>query len=212
MALLRVLLDFTHSNDHVLEETAGHVLAGLYGTATATFPAPPVTGTALQGALTTFNTAVAAAGQGGAAARAARDVADQALTGLLRQDALYVQTVVQKITDPAASMAALLSSGFDAVSTSHTSQPLATPSINDIDNVGTGRLRLTLKAVPHARMYEVQSKSGTGDWTSAGLFNSTRQMIVTGLTPGTNYTFQVRALGGSTGQSEWSNPVSHMSL
>ena len=41
MALLRVLLNFTHSTDHVLEETAGHVLAGLYGGGAATFPKPP---------------------------------------------------------------------------------------------------------------------------------------------------------------------------
>ena len=212
MGLLRVLIGFTHASDHVLEETAGQVLAGLYGTATATFPTPPVSETALQAALTTFTNAVAAAAQGGSAARAAREVAGDTLIGLLRQDALYVLTVVQKIADPAASMAALLASGFDAVSTSRTQQPLATPSIGDIKNVGTGRLQITLQAVPHARRYEVQSKSGTADWASAGLFNSTRQMVVTGLTPGTNYTFQVRALGGSTGQSEWRNPVSHMGL
>ena len=77
---------------------------------------------------------------------------------------------------------------------------------------GTACRLVTLQAVPHARMYEVQSKTDAGRYVSAGLFSSTRQMIVTGLTPGTNYTFQVRALGGSTGQSEWSNPVSHMSL
>ncbi len=212
MALLRVLIGFTHASEHVLEETTGHVLAGVYGTATATFPTPPVTGPALNAALTAFNTAIAAAGQGGSAARAAKEVAQDALVALLRQDALYVQTVVQKITDPAASMAALLASGFEAVSTSHTQQPLDTPSINDIKNVGAGRLQITLKAVAHARMYEVQSKTDAGSYASAGLFSSTRQMIVTGLTPGTNYTFQVRALGGSTGQSEWSNPVSHMSL
>ena len=37
-------------------------------------------------------------------------------------------------------------------------------------------------------------------------------MPVNGLTPGTNYTFQVRAIGGSTGYSDWSDPVSHMSM
>ena len=139
-------------------------------------------------------------------------MAADALIGLLRQDALYVQTVVQGIADPAASMAALLSSGFDAVSTSRTQHPLATPNVGDIQNVGTGRLRLMISAVPNARMYEVQSKTGVGDWTSAGMFTNSRAVVVTGLTPGTMYTFQVRAMGGSTGSSEWSNPVSHMSL
>jgi hypothetical protein len=33
-----------------------------------------------------------------------------------------------------------------------------------------------------------------------------------GLTPGTTYSLQVRAVGGSTGYSDWSDAVSHMSL
>ena len=37
-------------------------------------------------------------------------------------------------------------------------------------------------------------------------------MVVNGLTPGVVYTFQVRAVGGSTGYSEWSDPVSHMAI
>ena len=212
MALLRVLLNFTHATDHVLEETAGHVLAGLYGGGAATFPKPPVTQAALQAALTGFTSAVAAQKQGGPAATAAKGVAADALISLLRQLALYVQTVVQGIADPGQSMVALLSSGFEAVSNNRSQGPLDTPNINDIENVGTGRLKLDIDPVPNARVYEVQSKTGAGDWASAGLFQNSRGLIVTGLTPGTMYTFQVRAVGGSTGQSDRSNPVGHMSL
>ena len=139
-------------------------------------------------------------------------MAADALIGLLRQDALYVQTVVQGIADPAAALAALLSSGFDAVSTNRTQHPLDTPQIKDIKNVGMGRLQLVAGAVRNARLFEAQSKTGTGDWVSAGMFQNSREIIVTGLTPGTMYTFQLRAMGGSTGASDWSNPVSHMSL
>ena len=84
--------------------------------------------------------------------------------------------------------------------------------MNDIQNVGTGQPQLALKPVPDARLYEVQSRSGTGDRASAGMFTHSRAVIVTGLTPGKTYTFQVRAMGGSTGASDWSNPVSHLSL
>jgi hypothetical protein len=35
-------------------------------------------------------------------------------------------------------------------------------------------------------------------------------MVLTPTTPGTVYLVQFRALGGSTGQSAWSNPVSIM--
>ena len=37
-------------------------------------------------------------------------------------------------------------------------------------------------------------------------------MPVGGLMPGGNYQFQVRAVGCSTGYSDWSDPVSHMSM
>ena len=139
MALLRVLLNFTHSSDHVLEETAAHVLAGMFGGATATFPSPPVTRAALQTAATNFAAAIAAQKDGGPSATAAKQVAADALIGLLRQCALYVQTTVQLIPNEAAAMAALLSSGFDAVSTSRAQHPLDTPQIRDIKNVGAGR-------------------------------------------------------------------------
>ena len=37
-------------------------------------------------------------------------------------------------------------------------------------------------------------------------------MAVSGLIPGGNYPFEARAIGGSTGQSDWSDAVSHMSM
>lgn len=37
-------------------------------------------------------------------------------------------------------------------------------------------------------------------------------MPLNGLTPGTQYQVQVRAIGGSTGYSDWSDSVSHMSM
>ncbi|MFO1481723.1 MAG: fibronectin type III domain-containing protein [Verrucomicrobiaceae bacterium] len=51
-----------------------------------------------------------------------------------------------------------------------------------------------------------------GPYQSGGLFTNSRSMAINGLTPGGNYQFQVRAVGGSTGYSDWSDPVSHMSL
>jgi hypothetical protein len=37
-------------------------------------------------------------------------------------------------------------------------------------------------------------------------------MPANGLTPGTTNRFQVRAIGGSTGYTNWSDPVSHISM
>ena len=148
MALLRVLLGFASAPDHELEETAGHVLTSLYGN--AVFPTPPVTAANLQAALTAFTDAIAAQAQGGTAATAAKNQAAQTLIGLLRQLALYVQTTIQ--SNPAYGLAELLSSGFDAASTSRAQSPLDTPTISGIDNSGTGQLTLRVTPISNPRL------------------------------------------------------------
>jgi hypothetical protein len=37
-------------------------------------------------------------------------------------------------------------------------------------------------------------------------------VVLTNLTPGGTYSIQGRAIGGSTGYSDWSDPVSHMAM
>ena len=213
MAQLRVLLGFASAADHVIEETTGAVLdptKGLYANA-AIYDKPPVTQANLQAALEAFNKAIGALAQGGTQSTAARDQARDALITLLRQLALYVQQTIQD--NPAYGLAELLLSGFDAVSTNRAQAPLGPPAIFRIENTGDGQLTLRLTAVANAKMYEVQKKVATdADFVAAGLFASTRGMKITGLTAGVLYTFRVRALGGSTGASEWSDAVSHRSL
>ena len=77
---------------------------------------------------------------------------------------------MQLITNEAAAIAALLSSRFDAVSTSRAQHPLDTPQIKDIKNVGTGRLQLVAGAVHNCRLFEAQSQVAGGEWVSVGMF------------------------------------------
>ena len=93
-------------------------------------------------------------------------------------------------------------------------RPVAAPNTM-AENVVTGNEMKT--TIDNARAYEVRyaliGAGGTpGPWQTAQLFTSARGMKVGGLTPGGMYTFQVRAVGGSTGYSDWSDAVSHMSL
>jgi hypothetical protein len=53
---------------------------------------------------------------------------------------------------------------------------------------------------------------GTSGWQVVGIFTQSRRILLESLTPGTTYTVQARAIGGSTGSSDWSDPVSHMSM
>jgi hypothetical protein len=49
-------------------------------------------------------------------------------------------------------------------------------------------------------------------WSPSIFTGDSQHIIFDGLSPGKTYTVQVRALGGSTGQSDWSDPSSHMAM
>ena len=209
MPQLRVLLGFTNAPDHSLEETATAVSTNLYGN--AAYPSPPVTQAVLDAANAAFGLAIAAAKLGGPADTADKNNKHDTLVGLLRQLAGYVQ---EKCNND---LATLLSSGFDAVSNNRSSTPLAAPIIRDILNGNSGQLIVRVTPIANAKCYEVRYAligvgGAPGPWQSGGLFTNSRSMPINGLTPGGNYSFQVRAIGGSTGYSDWSDPVSHMSL
>ncbi len=69
-----------------------------------------------------------------------------------------------------------------------------------------------MKPVPTARAYEVRMKNGTGDYQTVGIFTYVRLILIPGVIPGQIYTVQVRAIGGITGYSDWSDPASRMAM
>jgi hypothetical protein len=209
MPHLRVLLGFANATDHSVEETALSVLDKLWGN--PFYTAVPIPSTTLSAALATFQTAIGNAAQGGTAATAAKDAAREVVVAILRQLAGYVQGACGNQLD------ALLSSGFEAVSTNRTSAPLAKPVFSSLENGMSGQLLPRIKPLKNMKSLEVRyallDASGTpGPFQSGGLFTSSRTMSINGLTPGKIYMVQVRGIGGSTGYSDWSDPISHMSM
>jgi hypothetical protein len=202
MAKLRATFAFTRLSDGDLSAFAENVVTQMTGN--ASFPTPLIGLDSLKSALTAFRAALAAAATGARDLVAAKAAPRKALEGLLRQEAAYVQGVAGD--DPAI----LLSSGFDAASSSKVSLPLDKPVIAGIENEATTQLRLRVQAVLNARAYEVRISYGSNGWQAAGVFTQARRIVLTNLTPGTVYNIQVRAVGGSTGYSDWSDPVSHM--
>lgn len=214
MSQLRVLLDFTDSSEMALHERSQAVHDELYTNtvwAVPPNPALPVTAAALATAISELTVAIAAAGQGGPPDTAAKNDKRDALIELMRTLADYVQA------NHGNDLTKLLASGFLAASGNRAAAPLETPAIKDIVNSGSGQLTLRIAAIPNAKCYEVRyaligAGGAPGPWQSAPLFTSSRGIIITGLTPGGSYSFQIRAVGGSTGYSGWSDAVSHMSL
>jgi hypothetical protein len=203
MAIPKVSLGFANLSDAELDAFTENVIKSLTGNPSYSTPTPPLV--AITAALTTFTTALSAAADGGKQATAAKNEARTTLLTVLRQSASYVQGACQN------DLAKLLSSGFDAIDTNRSQTELPTPVLLAITNGNSTTLTLNVQPVSNAKAYEVRHSSATNVWVPGGVFTQARKIVVENLTPGTTYTFQVRAVGGTTGYSGWSDPVSHMS-
>jgi hypothetical protein len=185
---------------------AGAVVTGLSNN--PAFPAPTVDLKAVQAAADELNVAlVAQAGGGGTTATAEKRNKQEALISLLRKLKHYVEDHCGN------DVAVLLSSGFQAASTTRDCSPLAIPSILSLNLGNRGELLLKISPVARAKCYEVQmaemgAGNVTGSWKNAGVYTSSR-ITIANLVPGTTYVFQVRAIGAN-GYTDWSNPVSRM--
>ena len=207
MKTLKVALGFDRLSDGALSALANTVFTNMAGI--AAYNKPPVTYADASKGLDTFDKSVAAAMDGGTALTAAKKADREALIAILRKLAAYVQIVAD------GDMALLLSSGFSAVTPGRAPAKLAVPTILSVDNEGTTKLNVRLHPVANARAYQVRASlgnNGTTTWLPTVDSTQTRRIIVGNLVPGTTYSFQARAIGGSDGYSEWSDPVSHMAI
>ena len=203
----RVADRFKHQSAEELVTMAGAVITGLTGN--PAFPAPTVDLKTVQAAANGLKAALAAQPHGGTAATAEKNNKREALITLLRKLKHYVEDSCEN------DLAVLLSSGFQAAASTRDRPPLANPSILSVDFGNSTELVMRVSPIARARCYEVQSAmagagSAPGSWQAAGLFTNSRSMKIADLVPGTTYVFKVRAIGGSTGYSDWSNPVSRM--
>ncbi len=204
---LRVRRGFRTLTDQQIIALAGAVISGL--TKNDVFPNPPAEPATVQAQLDELVAAIADQPHGGVTATAAKNNKREVLLESLRDLANFVESKSRN------DLETLLSSGFTTIAVNRTPVPLPKPSITTIANGHTTQLIVRVRAVPNAKSYEVRCAAiGTGGvqgaWQPGGIFTSSRSMRVNGLVPGTNYAFQVRAVGGSTGVSDWSDPVSHM--
>ena len=142
----------------------------------------------------------------GAQREAAVTAARTTLTGLLQSLAGALQ-IVPGVTDTD-----LAGSGFEMrQAAAHTSQSPAQPQNVWVKVTGmSGELQLLFGAVDRAVFYEVQytQDPNNGPWTLAPAFNSTRGVVLEGLTRGKDYYVQVRAVAAGQNYSPWSDLAS----
>jgi hypothetical protein len=202
-ASLRVSHRYTRLPDTSFNLFASSVVLAM--TDNPAFPNPLVPLATLSGLQSDFEQKMVASAIGGKITTVIKNEARAALTDGLRREGIYVQGVSVNLTT-------LLSSGYSAASQNRAQTQLARPLILKILNEGSGQLTLNVTPIANARNYQVQIQVGDAAWQEGGIFSQARRMVVANLTPGTMYNIRVRAIGGSTGYSQWSIINSRMSL
>ena len=202
---IRIAGGFGKQSPEQLVIMAEAVITGL--TNNPAFPAPTVDLNAVRAAANDLKSAIAAQAHGGTTATAEKNNKQEALIKLLFKLKHYVEDNCEN------DLAVLLSSGFQAAVATRDRSPLANPSILGIDRGNSDELILKVTPIARAKCYEVRSAAvgsdnAPGPWQQAGIFTSSR-ITIGSLIPTTTYVFQVRAVGAS-GNTEWSDPVSHM--
>ena len=206
MSHLKVSLGFAKETDQGLANLAQEIITAMTGN--TSYATPPATMAELKAATDAFTGAMAIQWSGGPEATADKNSKRGTLIDLLVKLGSYVQITA------GSDLAVLLSSGFSPINTTHVSSPLATPELVTITNGGTGELIVKVRPVPHARAYEVRHAPADAQpavWEES-VFTQSRGMRIPNLASGKRYVLQVRAVGGSTGQSDWSDQLQHMSL
>jgi hypothetical protein len=202
--ILHTSLGFaTYSDPDLNGFAAKHVICM---TGNLAFPDPTVKPADVNLLQVAFNTAFLAAGNGGTQLTALKNEARVPLVNALRLNAAYVQG------RPGLTLSMLLSSGFLANSNNHTQSELDIPLLQSIDNGSTGQLIAHLSSVTNAHSYQVQVLTPDGKLVDTVDSTQARSVVVPNLVPGVIYTMLARAVGGLTGYSDWSDPVSHMCM
>jgi hypothetical protein len=146
-----------------------------------------------------------AAYKGGTLATVMKDAARATLRVALDKNASYVDINCNE------DLSLLLSSGFEPVSTNRAQRMLNPPQVIAVEAVQSGELRARIKADPNSKSFVGRIKEATGSEFGPSIsFKNSRSIIFKGLTAGLTYVFELMAIGGSTGQSDWSDPATKM--
>jgi hypothetical protein len=201
---IKALDGFAGVKDADVATRGAMVLAALTGN--SHFPNPPADLTAFKSALDTFNALIAQSASGTKSVIASKNKQRQTVAQMLRLLARYVEVTSN------GDMSVFQTSGFQAASTTKVKgQPLS-EKIRKIEHAAnSGQVIAWVNIVHGALSYEIRygvSVNGAvpATWTSQAAPMVKSPVIVTGLTPGTAYQFQARAVL-KTGYTDYSDAV-----
>jgi len=189
---------------------ANAVLDGVY-TAKEDYANPPVDQATLKTQIDALSAGITAALDGGKKAVTAREHLKEVVIKSLGQLGHYVEANCKD------DMATFLKSGFQPISTVRTPAAPLSESIRKIaPGNNSGQMEVTLVSQQDALSYQLRwapvAPGGTpGNWTEQPVGNVKSPALVTGLTPGTAYAFQVRAVTNA-GYTDWSESVTRICM
>jgi hypothetical protein len=201
---IKVSLAFAKMSDADLLKLLDAILKGLTGN--PAFSNPPVDMATFKTAIDSYDTLTTDALDGGKKTITAKRKQREVVVKMATQLGHYVEAASNN------DLATFTTSGFSAASNARTpAQPLSAASFKYVDR-GPNSGQIEVKPAPQKgalsfdlRYCPVPATGATANWTLQTLPGS-KAVTLTGLTPGTNYQFQIRALG-RLGYSDWSDVV-----
>jgi hypothetical protein len=178
------------------------------------FPDPPLKLSDLKAALKDFDSARARAADGSKQGMAEKKKCRQVVIKMLTQLAHYVETVSEDEMD------VFLSSGFDPIGKAGCANPTLIPRILKITQGKSGELYVSYepfyrKVIHYQLRHGPQGPGGEppDPWTDTlTLRQARRPALITRLTPGTIYCFQVRVFKNDETYSDWSSTATRMCI
>jgi hypothetical protein len=199
----------THTKDSPAENLAeaNAVHSGIF-TDPTDFPDPPVGEATFKTAIDTLSVKITAAQDGGKKAIAERNHQEGVVIQMMRQLAHYAEDVSKH------DMEKFLKTGFKPKPTFLTPKPPLTKNIRKItDGTKSGEIQMVLMD-DGADAHEIRCVpivNGVAGTPVTQLVTKTRPAAtITGLTPGTTYSIQVRSFADATGFADWSDPVTYI--
>jgi hypothetical protein len=210
-ATIKAATGFRQMKPEVVFSTSQAIHNALNGNANIPAPPAPFDLPTLLAANQALSAANSAALDGGKKAVALRNHCKEVVVKILDQLAKYVQANCKD------DMTIFLSSGFKAQSSTKTTAATASESIRYVKpGPNSGQVQVKLVVVRIAGSYElrwapVPAGGVPTAWTIQPIMNVRSATVVSGLTPGTTYAFQARAVIPS-GYTDWTDSVTQMAL
>lgn len=203
MGQIRTKRGFEKLSDLDVSKLTGKTIAGF--TDNPEVADPPVTVPVLTEQKDSYDDYIIKADKGGNLATARKNGQRAVVIDSLNKNASYVDI---KCNDD---MAILLSSGYESVSTNRAQSVLDAPVVIDVDNSMSGVLKPRVRVAPNTKSLLGRIKEANGsEFGPTVSFKNSRSILFTGLSKGVTYVYQLCGVGGSTGQSNWSDPSSGM--